>query len=228
MAEGADYGARRLSGPLLYISSGIALAMSCFQLYTAMFGTLTGMLQRSVHLCFALMLCFLFFPMTKKSRTKTIPIYDLFFAMLGGWAAIYITVFYADLVQRTGNPTVLDIIMGIITILCVLEGARRAVGFPLALIGGLFIVYAFVGPYLPDVLAHRGYSVRRVVDHLYLTMEGIFGVPLWVSSTFVFAFVLFGAILEKISLMDFFDAEEIPNCASVPPIQRDEVDDLLR
>ena len=204
IAEGADYGARRLSGPLFYISAGIAFAMSCFQLYTAAFGTLTGMLQRSVHLCFAMILCFLFYPMTKKAKTKTIPIYDLVFAVLGGWAAIYITVFYADLVQRTGNPTFLDMLMGVITILCILEGARRAVGLPLALISALFIVYAFAGPYLPDILAHRGYGVRRVVDHLYLTMEGIFGVPLWVSSTFVFAFVLFGAILEKTGAMGYF------------------------
>jgi TRAP transporter 4TM/12TM fusion protein len=204
IAEGADYGVRRLSGALLYISTGIALAMSCFQLYTAAFGTLTGTLQRSVHLCFALILCFLFYPMTKKSKKKTIPIYDLVFAALGGWAAIYVTVFYADLVQRIGNPNMLDMVMGVITVLCVLEGARRAVGLPLALISALFILYAFVGPYMPDILAHRGYGVRRVVDHLYLTMEGIFGVPLWVSSTFVFAFVLFGAILEKTGAMDYF------------------------
>jgi len=204
IAEGADYGGRRLSGLLFYISAGIAFTMSCFQLYTAMFGTLTGMLQRSVHLCFAIILCFLFYPMTKRSKIKSIPIYDLIFAALGGWAALYITIFYADLVQRTGNPTSLDMLMGVITILCILEGARRAVGLPLALIASLFILYAFVGPYLPDILAHRGYSVRRVVDHLYLTMEGIFGVPLWVSSTFVFAFVLFGAILEKTGAMDYF------------------------
>ncbi|MEW6376542.1 MAG: TRAP transporter permease [Thermodesulfobacteriota bacterium] len=204
IAEGADYGARRLSGPLLYISAGIALAMSCFQLYTAAFGTLTGTLQRSVHLCFAIILCFLFYPMTKKSKKKTIPIYDLVFAAIGGWAAIYITAFYTDLVQRIGNPNTLDMVMGVITILCVLEGARRAVGLPLALIASLFILYAFTGPYLPEILAHRGYGVRRVIDHLYLTMEGIFGVPLWVSSTFVFAFVLFGAILEKTGAMDYF------------------------
>jgi TRAP transporter 4TM/12TM fusion protein len=203
-AEGADYGARRLSGVLLYLSTGIALAMSLFQLYTSVFGTMTGMLQRSVHLSFAIILCFLFFPSSKKSEIKSIPIYDLIFAMVGGWAAIYITIFYADLVQRTGDPTTLDLFMGVITILCILEGARRSVGLPLALIGAFFILYAFVGPYLPDILAHRGYSIRRVVDHLYLTMEGVFGVPLWVSSTFVFAFVLFGAILEKTGAMDYF------------------------
>jgi TRAP transporter 4TM/12TM fusion protein len=204
IAEGADYGARRLSGGILYISAAIAFAMSCFQLYTAMFGTLTATLQRSVHLSFAIILCFLFYPMTKKSKTKNIPIYDLIFATLGGWAAIYIAVFYTDLVQRIGNPTTMDMVMGVLTIVFVLEAARRAVGFPLPLISALFIIYAFGGPYLPDLFAHRGYSFRRVVDHLYLTMEGIFGVPLWVSSTFVYAFVLFGAIIEKTGAMDYF------------------------
>jgi len=204
IAEGADYGARRLSGPIFYISAGIAFVMSCFQLYTAMFGTLTATLQRSVHLCFAIMLCFLFYPMTKRSKTRTIPIYDLIFAALGGWAAIYIAVFYTDLVQRIGNPTTMDMVMGVLTIIFILEAARRAVGFPLPLISAIFILYAFIGPYLPDLLAHRGYGFRRVVDHLYLTMEGIFGVPLWVSSTFVFAFVLFGAVIEKTGAMDYF------------------------
>ncbi len=204
IAEGADYGARRLAGPLFYISAAVAFAMSCFQLYTAMFGTLTATLQRSVHLSFAIVLCFLFYPMTKRSKMRSIPIYDLVFAAIGGWAALYVTIFYTDLVQRIGNPTTMDMIMGVLTILFVLEAARRAVGFPLPLISLLFIIYAFVGPYLPDLLAHRGYGFRRVVDHLYLTMEGIFGVPLWVSSTFVFAFVLFGAIIEKTGAMEYF------------------------
>ncbi len=204
IAEGADYGARRLKGTLFYISGAIAIAMSCFQLYTAIFGALTGTLQRSVHLCFALILCFLFFPMTKKSKTKQIPIYDLVLAAIGGFGALYVTLFYADLVKRIGNPTPFDVVMGVITILFVLEAARRAIGLPLPLISAIFIAYAFLGPYLPDLFAHRGYGFRRVVDHLYLTMEGIFGVPLWVSSTFVFAFVLFGAILEKTGAMEYF------------------------
>ncbi|NWG02365.1 MAG: TRAP transporter permease [Syntrophaceae bacterium] len=204
MAEGADYGARRLSGFIFYVSATLAFAMSCFQLYTAMFGTLTATLQRSVHLCFAIMLCFLFYPMTKKSKTRTIPIYDMIFTALGGCSALYVAIFYADLVQRIGNPSTMDMIMGVLTIIFVLEAARRAVGFPLPLISALFILYAFIGPYLPDLIAHRGYNFRRVIDHLYLTMEGIFGVPLWVSSTFVYAFVLFGAIIEKTGAMDYF------------------------
>src|SRR3990172_7799976 len=112
IAEGADYGARRLSGLLFTISAGIAFAMSCFHLYTAIFGTLTATLQRSVHLCLAIILCFLFYPMSKRSKTKPIPVYDLILAAIGGCGAIYITVFYADLVQRIGNPTFLDMLMG--------------------------------------------------------------------------------------------------------------------
>ncbi len=204
IAEGADYGARKLSGPIFYLSAAIAFAMSCFQLYTAIFGALTGTIQRSVHLCFALILCFLFFPMTKRARKSRIPLYDLILAAIAGFGAIYVTLFYADLVKRIGNPTPLDVVMGVITILFVLEAARRAIGLPLPLISAIFIAYAFLGPYLPDLLAHRGYGFRRVIDHLYLTMEGIFGVPLWVSSTFVFAFVLFGAILEKTGAMEYF------------------------
>jgi len=204
IAESADFGARQLGGPLLYMATIVALSMSCFQLYTAAFGTMTGTIQRSVHLSFAIALCFIFYPASKRATRSTIPIYDLILAALGAWAAIYVTVYYADLVKRIGNPTQMDMIMGVVTILCVLEAARRAVGFPLPFISAVFIAYAFAGPYLPDLIAHRGYSVRRVVDHLYLTMEGIFGVPLWVSSTFVFAFVLFGAILEKTGAMDFF------------------------
>ncbi|MCX8118889.1 MAG: TRAP transporter permease [Desulfobacterota bacterium] len=204
IAEGADYGTRRLKGALFYVSGAIAIGMSCFQLYTAIFGALTGTIQRSIHLCFALILCFLFFPMTKRSKTKEIPIYDLVLAAIGGFGALYVTLFYSELVKRIGNPSSVDVVMGVITILFVLEAARRAIGLPLPLISALFIAYAFLGPYLPDLLAHRGYGFRRVVDHLYLTMEGIFGVPLWVSSTFVFAFVLFGAILEKTGAMDYF------------------------
>jgi TRAP transporter 4TM/12TM fusion protein len=101
------------------------------------------------------------------------------------------------LVQRIGDPTSVDLAMGILTIALILEASRRAVGLPLVIITGIFILYGLFGPYMPNVLAHRGYSFRRIVDHLYLTGEGIFGIPLWVSSTFVFAFVLFGAIFER-------------------------------
>lgn len=197
MMEAQEFGERRLSGVPYKVAYILALGMSCFQLYTAFFGTLSAMLQRSVHLSFAIALCFLFYPLSKKSKRKTIPFYDFILAAVGGGAAFYITAFYAELVKRTGAPSALDLLMGCLTLLLILEATRRAVGLPLVLISGLFILYGFVGPYLPELIAHRGYGFRRVVDHLYLTMEGVFGIPLWVSSTFVFAFVLFGAIFER-------------------------------
>jgi len=195
--ETQEFGERRLSGIPYYITYIIALGMACFQLYTAFFGTLTATLQRSVHLSFAMTLCFLFYPRSKKSKIKTIPFYDFVLAMIAGCSAIYVTVYYQVLVTRIGSPTPVDLVMGCLTILLILEATRRAVGLPLVVISALFILYGFIGPYLPDLIAHRGYGFRRVVDHLYLTMEGIFGIPLWVSSTFVFAFVLFGAIFER-------------------------------
>nr|MCU0563229.1 TRAP transporter large permease subunit [Desulfobacterales bacterium] len=128
---------------------------------------------------------------------------DFVIAVMAGACVVYVALFYEDLVKRIGDPTQLDLIMGVMAIVLVLEASRRAVGWPLVIITGIFIVYGLFGPYFPGIFAHRGYSFRRIVDHLYLTSEGIFGIPLWVSSTFVFAFVLFGAIFERTGAGEF-------------------------
>jgi len=203
MIEKQEFGERRLSGIPYKITFLIAIAFSCFQLYTAFFGVLTSTLQRSIHLTFAITLCFLFYPFSKKSKRKTIHFLDAILAVMGATAVIYVTVFYEDLVTRIGDPTSLDLAMGVGAIVLVLEASRRAVGWPLVIITGLFLIYGLLGPYFPGILAHRGYSFRRIVDHLYLTSEGIFGIPLWVSSTFVYAFVLFGAIFERTGAGEF-------------------------
>jgi TRAP transporter 4TM/12TM fusion protein len=203
MIEKQEFGERRLSGIPYQITFLLAIAFSCFQLYTAFFGVLTSTLQRSIHLTFAIALCFLFYPFSKKSKRKTIPFFDFILAVVAGASVVYVTLFYEDLVKRIGSPTPLDMAMGIIAIVLVLEASRRAVGWPLVIITGLFIVYGLFGPYFPGIFAHRGYSLRRIVDHLYLTSEGIFGIPLWVSSTFVYAFVLFGAIFERTGAGEF-------------------------
>jgi TRAP transporter 4TM/12TM fusion protein len=195
--EQAEFGARRLSGIPLYFAGGLALAFSGFQLYTAAFGTLPGVLQRAVHLAFALGLCFLFYPASKKAPRASPPWSDYLLAGCAAWVALYVVVHYRALVTRVGDPTPLDIATGAAAILFILEASRRAVGIFLPAIACAFVLYTFIGPYLPDLLAHRGYTLRRVVDHLYFTTEGVFGIPLWVSSTFVFGFVLFGAVLER-------------------------------
>ena len=203
MIERQEFGERRLSGIPYKITFLFAIAFSCFQLYTAFFGVLTSTLQRSIHLSFAITLCFLFYPFSKKSKRKTIHPLDFVLAVAAGSAVVYVTLFYQDLVKRIGDPTTLDLAMGIAAIALVLEASRRAVGWPLVLITGFFVLYGLFGPYFPGILAHRGYSFRRIVDHLYLTSEGIFGIPLWVSSTFVYAFVLFGAIFERTGAGEF-------------------------
>ncbi|MCX8192171.1 MAG: TRAP transporter permease, partial [Nitrososphaerales archaeon] len=129
---------------------------------------------------------------------------DIVLAILGALGGAYILIYYEELVYRVGAPTQLDVIFGAITLIMIIEATRRSVGLPLATIASVFILYTFLGPYMPGFLAHRGYSLMRVIDHLYLTMEGIFGIPLGVSSTFVFLFILLGSFLEKVGVGTFF------------------------
>jgi TRAP transporter 4TM/12TM fusion protein len=198
----ADY--RNYSGIMARAVSAIAIVFSCFQLYTAVFGVLDAMLQRSVHLSFGLTLIYLLYPTSKKwSRTKLHPL-DLALSILGALTPMYIIANYQQLVLRAGTATTIDMIVGVIGILLVLEAARRIVGIPIVIIASLFLLYAFLGPFIPGKLAHRGVDVGDLVQHLYFTTEGVFGIPLGVSSTFIFLFILFGAYLEKTGLGQYF------------------------
>jgi TRAP transporter 4TM/12TM fusion protein len=192
-----EYGGRKLRGFVRILVASIAIGMSFFQIYTAGVGVFTAMLQRSVHLSFAMALCFFFFPIKRDRYQTRVPWWDWCFAILGAASALYVFVFYKAMTFRVGQPTSLDLITAIVLILLVLEATRRSVSPALTFITIVFIVYAFVGPYLPDAIAHRGYNVRRLLDHEFMTMEGIWGVPLGVSSTYVFLFVVFGAFLER-------------------------------
>jgi TRAP transporter 4TM/12TM fusion protein len=197
LVQEAEFGARELRGWSFWLSGAVALGMTAFQVWTAAVGTLPGVLQRSVHLAFAMALGYMFYPATKAARQRRIPWHDLVLGALGVWAALYVTIHYTALISRVGSPEPADVWAGIVLIVLVLEGTRRAVGWWLPGITGAFLAYAFVGPWMPELFSHRGYTVRRVVGQLYLTTEGLFGIPLGVSSTFVFAFVLFGALLER-------------------------------
>jgi len=197
LVKEAEFGARELTGWSHWLAGAIALAMTTFQLWTAAMGSLPGVLQRSIHLTFAMALCFLFYPFNRKIRRTGLPWYDLALAALGAYAALYVTIHHSALIQRVGTPAPMDTAVGMILVLLILEATRRAVGLWLPAITAIFFLYAFVGPWMPELFSHRGYSLRRVIGHLYLTTEGIFGIPVGVSATFVFAFVLFGAILER-------------------------------
>ena len=197
LVEKVELGARRLVGPIRYVAGGLAIAMSLFQFYTAGIRPLPALLQRSLHLTFVLGLCFFYYPMREKSPKDRLPIYDAFLSLLAASSALYTFVFYKDVVKRVGDPNTVDLVFAALTVLFVLEVARRVIGLALPLLSLTFILYAFLGPYMPSLIIHRGYGLRRVLDQLYMTMEGIYGIPIGVSSTFVFAFILFGAVLER-------------------------------
>ena len=176
----------------------LGLAWSFFHFYTLGFGLLTSTLQRSAHLAGALALCFLYYPRNRKKTTgyNAVPWYDVVLAVLGFVTIIYVFVFYKDLVNRVGAPLPLDVWMGGIATVLLLAAARRAFGLALPLVTIVFLIYPFVGQYLPHLIGHRGYRITRVINELYLTNSGIFGIPIGVSSTFVFAFVLFGSFFQ--------------------------------
>ena len=192
------------TGIMAKIVSAIAITFSIFQLYTATFGVLDAQLQRAVHLGFGLALVYLLYPTRKSwSRTKLHPL-DLLLAILGAAAPAYILIEYQQLVLRSGLVSNVDLAVGLVGILLVVEATRRVVGLPMVTVVVLFLAYAFAGPYMPGVLAHRGLTLSQLVGHLYFTTEGIFGIPLGVSSTFIFLFILFGAYLESTGLGKFF------------------------
>ena len=197
---------RELKSILRWVVSGIAVLMSLFHLYTAGFGVLGDLNQRAAHLMFTFVLIFLAYAASPTSRSR-LALLDVGLAVLGAVAAGYLLFNYEYVVSRELYITPIkpwEWVLAVATVLLVLEAARRTNGWPLVIVAVAFLVYAFVGPYLPGLLSHRGVPPSKLVDQLYLTVEGIFGIALAVSSTFVFLFILFGAFLEKSGTGEFF------------------------
>lgn len=195
---------REMSGLWGYIINGICILFAAFQLYTATFGILDAHLQRAIHLTFGFLLIFLLYPTRQSwSKTKMNPI-DVLFALAGACSAMYIVYNYNELVLRAGMNTETDFIVALIGTVLVFEAARRVVGWPMIIVALVFLLYAFFGPYVPGIMAHRGVGLEEMFDHLFFTTEGIFGTPMGVSSTFIYLFILFGAYLEATGLGKFF------------------------
>ena len=187
-----------------YITVIVSIAFCIFQLYATLSGTVPAQIVRASHLAFVQFLAFLLFPASKSMPKNTLPLYDVVLAFIGaGCWCYYITNFDA-IVRRAGAYTPLDVVIGIVGIIILFESCRRIVGLPIMIIAGSFILYAFIGKYLPGFLNHRGYKLSRVVSHLYYTTEGIMGTPIGACSTFIFLFILFGACLEKTGIGQFF------------------------
>ncbi len=203
LARASETGSRNITGKTGTLIALIAISMSLFQLYTGFFGELPGAKQLSIHLTFAMVLCFLCFPFSKKSSKDRVSIFDMMFAVFGGATAFYLFANYDHVVHSVGNAPLYDIIIGAVLIVLILEATRRSVSPILPIITIIFLLYAFFGPYLPGDLAHRGFRVKRIIDHIFMTGQGLWGVPLRVSATFVFLFVLFGSFLEKIGAGEY-------------------------
>ncbi|OCL25371.1 C4-dicarboxylate ABC transporter permease [Orenia metallireducens] len=196
---------RNYTGIMAIFITVLAVGMSLFHLYTAGFGVLLALKQRAVHLGFVFTLIFLLYPFKKRVKeNKFLMIIDYILAGLSVVVAAYIVINYKDLVARAGIYTTLDQVMAVIAILLVLEGTRRVIGWELPLISVVFLVYAYFGPQMPGILAHRGYSLSRIASHMYFTTEGIFGIPLGVSATYIFLFLLLGAFAKRTGLGDLF------------------------
>ncbi|MEC5424366.1 TRAP transporter permease [Virgibacillus sp. C22-A2] len=181
------------------------LAFSLFQLYTGAFGQYTAYIQRTVHLGFAMSLIFLLFPARKKGNKRKVAWYDYILVLLSIIVCGYWPVFYDSLVRNIGGISDIQMIIGGLAILLVLEATRRAVGLPITIIAIIFMVYALFGPYMPGMLAHRGLSLQQLIGSMFFTTEGILGTPLQVSSTYIFLFLLFGAFLVQTGVGNYFN-----------------------
>jgi len=192
------------SGPLYWLIALIAFTWSVYQLYVSYF-PVNSTLVRSTHLAFAMVLAFLIYPAIKKPKNlKKISVLDYIFAILGGLGAAYIAIDYVALSNRVGDFLQRDIIIGVISIILLLEAGRRVIGIALSVVAIVFLSYDFFGQYLPDLISHKGASLTKIVSQMYLTTEGVFGVPLGVSAGFVFLFVLFGSLLERAGAGEYF------------------------
>jgi len=160
---------------------------------------------RSIHLIFAIFLAYTAFPTFKKSSPRDyIPIQDWILAIIAAFCAGYLFLFYDQLAERPGLPTDLDLIVSVAGIILLLEATRRALGPPLMVVAGVFILYTFGGAYMPDVISHKGASLAKGMSHYWLSTEGVFGVALGVSTSMVFMFVLFGSLLETAGAGNYF------------------------
>lgn len=197
---------RPLRGVTAAIVSTLLVALSIFHYYTAGFGILTEHWHKSIHLAAVLGLIFIMFPTRLDSlpRIGGVPVHDWLLAALIAVACFYLPVVFDELTFRIGMPNDWDMVMGTIMIVLVLEATRRAMGWVLPAIVIVFILYGLFGNNLSGVLAHPGSSWEGFLSHVYLTQEGIFGIPVKVVATFVFHFVLFGVLATRMGLGQFF------------------------
>lgn len=200
-----DTGGRSAHGTAAAVVFALSIGWALFQLWQASplpfalrWGVLNDTEARSIHLGLALFLAFLAFPAWRSaSQRSNVPWWDWILAAAAAFAGSYLFTFYNELATRPGQPSTLDIVTGAAGLLLLLEATRRAVGWPMAALAIVFVGYCLLGPWMPDVLSHKGASFNRMFSQMWLGTEGVFGVALGVSSSAIFVYVLFGALLDR-------------------------------
>ncbi|MDA0997377.1 MAG: TRAP transporter permease [Proteobacteria bacterium] len=213
LVASSDTGGRNPLGPVGTMLALTALAWSLFQIWIAsplpyIFNDFipipSNSHTRPTHLAFAVFLAFMAFPALKSSPRDRIPIQDWVFALGGAFCAAYLAIFARGLADRPGLPTTADLVVSAFGLVFLLEATRRALGPPLTVVALVFLAYIFFGEYAPDIIAWKGASFGKAMSHLWITQEGVFGIALGVSTSFVFLFVLFGALLDKAGAGNYF------------------------
>ena len=205
-------GGRQPHGWTRFLVPTVAVAWSLFQVSIASWLIIDSTYARAIHLAFALMIVFLHVPMLKKKVWKfsyfaerhRISLLDFLLGLVAALAALYIAIDYEGLAMRIGSPTGFDLIVGAVLVLLLLEASRRVIGPALPIICLGFIVYSFLGPHMPSVIAFKGVSLNRFMGQMTMSTEGIYGIPLYVSARIVFLFVLFGAMLDRAGAGRYF------------------------
>ena len=211
MVAESDTGGRKPTGSVATALMVVALAWSLFQLWYASplpftFGVFVfnDTEARSIHLAFAVFLAYTAYPALKSSPRAYVPALDWVFAAVGAFCAGYLFLFYNQLSTRPGQPITMDLVVAVVGMLLLLEATRRVLGPPMTIVALVFLVYIFGGPHMPDLIAHKGASLSKAMSHQWLTTEGVFGIALGVSSSFIFLFVLFGSLLDKAGAGNYF------------------------
>ncbi|MGD8563297.1 MAG: TRAP transporter fused permease subunit, partial [Desulfarculaceae bacterium] len=214
MVEESETGSRTPEGWQAWVIPIVAAGWSVFQLLLPRILLLEAVYIRAIHLAFAIALVYLSYPLLKKkkfsgvlsflTRRRRFSVFDFLVVAVAVFCSLYIAIFYAELSQRQGAPLLQDVVVGVVLIVLLLEAARRALGPALTIVASVFIFYSFFGPYMPDVIAFKGVSFARFMSQETISTEGVYGIPLDVSATIVFMFVLLGSMMEKAGGGEYF------------------------
>jgi TRAP transporter 4TM/12TM fusion protein len=183
----------------------IAIGIALYHFITSFIGYPATHLHRSLHVSMILFMTFFIYPVSRKSSRKTLPWYDIVFALLSVAVAVYVWVDYINFINRMGSPNTMDVIMGTLLIVLVLEASRRISGWPLVMLSLLFLLYGLFGRNLPGIFMHRGYDWKALVNHIFINTEGIYGTSVDVAASYIFLFIMFGTVMNKCGMGRFFN-----------------------